>query len=172
MASLPNKAFLRPGCMEIRFFSIGKLQLVKYRRISAWNGLELCVVFLHTYFIASSSTKSKMGPHIGLDLGLNSNNLLLSHSIFNFLYLLVVFQYKLILYHLHTSSVRYLGLDRSVMSVCWPREAHLYAWFTKNRVWGLIFGWAFFSNRAQEMVKYVSKQCSMCVLTKNKCSDC
>ena len=35
MASLPNKAFFRPGCMEIQFFSIGKLQLVKYRRISA-----------------------------------------------------------------------------------------------------------------------------------------
>ena len=131
MASLTNKAFLRPGCIGIRFFSIVRLQLAKYCRISAWNGLELCAVFLHTYSIALNSPKSNIGPHIGLDIGLKAINLLLSHSTLNILYLLMVFHYKMILYHPHSPYVRYLGLHGVLMFVGWPREAHFSAWITK-----------------------------------------
>ena len=58
-----------------------------------------------------------MGPHIGPDVGLKAIILLILHSILNFLYLLVVFYYKIIVYHLYTSYVRYQGVYRALMSL-------------------------------------------------------
>ena len=101
MASLPNKPFLGLGAKKFYFF-----QLASYR----WQNIAEFLYEMACICVLCSSTHialSKMGPHVGPDVGLKAIILLLSHSILNFLYLLVVFYYKIIVYHLYTSYVRY-----------------------------------------------------------------